>query len=204
MTKFEIDIDDLTFTCFLSKKHRKNINVRIKPNNNIYISKPKYISLKTLKNHLVKNSEWIVNSSQAITNLANKRSTYVSDDYVVIFDKKEVYQKNIHTNAFLEAKLLSYLEKVRNQYDQILLDKNLNLPKIEIKKMRGKWGACYINRELIYININLIHYPKVCIDYVLLHEYLHFIEPNHSKDFYNLLDTYMPNYKEVVKYLKLN
>ena len=70
--------------------------------------------------------------------------------------------------------------------------------------MRGKWGACYVNKELIYININLVHYPKACIDYVLLHEYLHFIEPNHSKDFYNLIKMYMPNYKEAIKYLKTN
>lgn len=204
MTKFDLVIDAIKFTCFLSKKPRKNINVRIKPNNNIYISKPKHISQKALKIHLLKNREWIIKSSKSITNLSNKRSAYLGDDYVIVFDKKEAYPCDVNINAYLEARLFAYISSIRHNYDKILLEKNLSLPKIQVRKMRGKWGACYVNKELIYININLVHYPKACIDYVLLHEYLHFIEPNHSKDFYNLIKMYMPNYKEAIKYLKTN
>lgn len=204
MTKFTIIIDNLTFTCHLSKKHRKNINVRIKSNNNIYISKPKSLSLPALKVYLLSNKDWIITNSQKVNKLSSKRASYISDGQVVIFNKKTDYCKNIDIKKYLEDVLLTYVNLTRSKYDEILSAYKINLPEIKIKKMQGKWGACYVNKEMIYLNINLVHYPKLCIDYVLLHEYLHFIEANHSKNFYNLVKLYMPNYKEAIKYLKTN
>ena len=40
------------------------------------------------------------------------------------------------------------------------------------------------------------------IDAVVVHELSHIVYPNHSKDFYKLIEKYMPNYKELDKYLK--
>ena len=42
----------------------------------------------------------------------------------------------------------------------------------------------------------LIHYPVEFIEYVILHEFAHFVHPNHSRAFYALIEKYMPDYKE--------
>ena len=42
------------------------------------------------------------------------------------------------------------------------------------------------------------------IDAIIVHELCHIVHPNHSKYFYNLVETYIPNYKEIDKYLKEN
>ena len=50
-------------------------------------------------------------------------------------------------------------------------------------------------------NINLIKAPKTSIEYVILHELIHLIHPNHSKDFYDLLGALMPNHEKRKKVL---
>ena len=67
---------------------------------------------------------------------------------------------------------------------------------MKIRNMTSKWGSCMPHTGEITMNLSLIHYPLECIDYVLLHEYVHLIVPNHSKRFYQLIEYHMPNYKK--------
>ncbi len=68
-------------------------------------------------------------------------------------------------------------------------------PKLSIKKMKSLWGSCTPTRNKISLNWHLIHAPRNCIDYVVLHELCHFVYQNHSKDFYDFLGEIMPEYK---------
>lgn len=52
------------------------------------------------------------------------------------------------------------------------------------------------------MNSRLALYPEVCAAYVFIHEYAHFIVPNHSKDFYAVLEELMPDYKICIDMLK--
>lgn len=54
----------------------------------------------------------------------------------------------------------------------------------------------------ITINSRLIEAPRHCIEYVMMHEFCHMIYPNHSKDFYLLLQVMMPDWKERKKRLE--
>ena len=46
--------------------------------------------------------------------------------------------------------------------------------------------------------------PVEAIDYILVHEFCHILHMNHSKDFYKSVEEIMPNYKEIVKWMKVN
>ena len=61
--------------------------------------------------------------------------------------------------------------------------------------MKSIWGSCTPAKNSITLNRKLIHYPFEFIEYVVLHEFVHFIQPNHSKAFYNIIENYMPDYK---------
>ena len=74
--------------------------------------------------------------------------------------------------------------------------------KITIRKMKTRWGSCNPATEHISINSELARFPVVCLDYVLLHEYCHVLYPNHSDKFWQLVEQYMPNRKQVQKILK--
>ena len=73
-------------------------------------------------------------------------------------------------------------------------------PKVSFKTMKKKWGMCSNDGE-ITLNYNLIKTPSKCIEYVLIHEYCHLIEHNHSKKFYKLLESHMPEWKKWKKRL---
>lgn len=74
-------------------------------------------------------------------------------------------------------------------------------PSITIRKMNVRWGSCLIDQERIILNEDLIYAPKDCIEYVILHEMIHFRYKKHNKEFYNLMSLYMPGWQEKKKIL---
>lgn len=82
--------------------------------------------------------------------------------------------------------------------------KGYNVPpaELQIRSMTSRWGSCHISKGKIVMNSRLALYPEVCAAYVFIHEYAHFIVPNHSKDFYAVVGGFMPDYKICVNMLK--
>lgn len=70
----------------------------------------------------------------------------------------------------------------------------------EIKRIEGTLGKC-IN-DKITINPDIAKYSRETIEYIILHEFCHLKYKNHTKSFYNMLKTYMPNYEEREKEVK--
>lgn len=69
-------------------------------------------------------------------------------------------------------------------------------PQVRIRKMSARWGSCQPQKGIVTLNSRLISVPFECIEYVVLHEFAHFIHPNHSKQFYDFVAGMMPDWKE--------
>lgn len=65
-----------------------------------------------------------------------------------------------------------------------------------IKYMKTRWGSCNIGEKSILINLQLVHKPVECLEYVLIHELVHVVEKNHTNRFRALVEMYCPNWKE--------
>lgn len=78
----------------------------------------------------------------------------------------------------------------------------VNFPKLKFRKMISRWGSCQPKRESLTFNISLIEAPMSCIEYVVIHEFTHFLQPNHSKKFYTQLTMLMPDWIERKKLLE--
>lgn len=65
-----------------------------------------------------------------------------------------------------------------------------------IKAMKSKWGSCNVRTHVLTFNLYLVQWPEECIEYVVVHELAHLSVPNHSADFYAVLDYYYPRWKE--------
>ncbi|MGN1033268.1 MAG: M48 family metallopeptidase [Intestinibacter sp.] len=74
---------------------------------------------------------------------------------------------------------------------------------IKVKEQKKIWGSCNLYKN-IYINSKISMLPVEAIDYIIVHEFCHIIYMNHSKDFYKLVEKIMPNYREIVKWMKAN
>ena len=69
-------------------------------------------------------------------------------------------------------------------------------PLVKIRKMKSRWGSCQPQKGIITLNAKMIVAPREAIEYVILHEFAHFVHPNHSKDFYGCVEQFMPDWKE--------
>lgn len=70
-----------------------------------------------------------------------------------------------------------------------------------IKYMKTRWGSCNIDERRILINLQLIHKPIECLEYVVTHELVHLLEKNHTSRFRALVEKYCPNWKEAKQLL---
>lgn len=98
----------------------------------------------------------------------------------------------------LTNKILELEPKVEIQIRKL----NLELVKFKIKDVKSYYGKCFINKKEIIYSLKLAKLDPIFLEYVIYHEYSHFIEANHSKKFYQVLEKLMPNYYEVQKKLK--
>ena len=64
-----------------------------------------------------------------------------------------------------------------------------------IKKMKTRWGTCNIEARRIWLNLELAKKPVSCLEYILVHEMIHFIERHHDERFRESMDTLMPQWR---------
>lgn len=128
-------------------------------------------------------------------NQDQKISCKVAND-IVYFTGKD-YKQTVA--LYLENTLKVYVTKKVNEYIDTYFD--FKVPTIDVKYMKSRWGYCKINGHLCF-NISLVHVDKALIDYVVMHELCHFIEQNHSRQFYLEIEKRMPDYKNRIKELK--
>lgn len=75
--------------------------------------------------------------------------------------------------------------------------------RITIRDQKTRWGSCSNNGTLSF-NYRLMLAPMKILDYVVVHELCHLTHMNHSKDFWNLVEHILPDYKISKKWLKEN
>ncbi len=151
----------------------KNIYIKIK-DGKVLIKAPKRVSKKELTKIIEEKSNWIQKSLEKEKKNSEKKPQYTQEQF------KQLVEKN--ANELIEITGL-----IPNR--------------IRIRKIKYAWGSCSINKN-ITINENLISYSKQAIRYVILHELCHLKHMNHSKEFWNLVRIYMPDYKEIKKEFK--
>ncbi len=71
-----------------------------------------------------------------------------------------------------------------------------------IKRMKTRWGTCNIRAKRIWINLELIKQAVHLLEFIIVHELTHLLEPSHNSRFKILMDAYMPDWRKRQKQLK--
>ena len=142
------------------------------------------------------------NKYNLILQKSTKFSYYIENDNLVINlkDENKLDKKLIHIKKDLLNEKILYLNKL---IEPNLLKINLKIVPHKIKNVKSYFGKCFFTRNEIYYSLKMAELVDDLILYIMYHEYSHFIVPNHSKDFYKVLEKLMPNYKIAKKRLKL-
>lgn len=78
----------------------------------------------------------------------------------------------------------------------------VEFPSIRYRNMISRWGSCQPKRGVLTFNYALVEAPISCVEYVVVHEFTHFLQPNHSRIFYQQLAMFMPDWEERKKILE--
>jgi predicted metal-dependent hydrolase len=113
---------------------------------------------------------------------------------VDIKDRSQQERINLMIEEWHRNEALAYLgEKFENLF-QIVKKYGISKPQFYLRRMDKRWGSC-TPTGLVYLNPELIRLPSHCIELVIMHELCHLKHANHSKEYYFLLDTVMPDWK---------
>lgn len=136
--------------------------------------------------------------------ISKQKFMMILEDKIVFYlpeIKAETIREIFYEAANSQLKMM--IEERRGNWDKYICQNNDRpFPQISLKYMTSRWGSYSPNTHHISMSSRLIHYPVVCLEYVLLHEYAHILEGNHSRRFYKIIETYMPEYKEYNRLLK--
>ncbi len=73
--------------------------------------------------------------------------------------------------------------------------------KVFVQKLKTKWGSCCAASRNIRLNTELAKKPAECLEYIVVHEMVHLLEPTHNDRFMALMDLFMPNWQQQRKFL---
>lgn len=122
--------------------------------------------------------------------------------YLTVKDEDDFRRKEILISKWLKELQVETFEQISKVVHGLFIKYDIEYPLIKIRKMKSRWGSCQYKKGIITLNSRLIEVPIRCTQYVVLHEFAHFIYPNHSKDFYGFVEKLMPDWKKRKKELE--
>lgn len=220
--RYRIGECNIDFEIRYSKKRKRSIALSIYSTKSLVVSVPYKTQQNEINDFILSKTIWIKDKLNYFNNLnikpleyiQHEQHSFLGDNYrlVIIPSTKDavkiennnlvVYTSRIH-NSYSAKTILStwyYNQAVEHilNYSYILFNEfniyKLSIPNVTLKKMKSRWGSCDTKGN-ITINTELIKTHKECIKYVLIHEFCHLLQHNHSKHFYKLLNKHMPNWK---------
>jgi predicted metal-dependent hydrolase len=137
----------------------------------IRVAVPMYISIKDAQKFVNYKLEWI---EKRIIDLKNKTNAFKNLNKISDTQKQQI----LHRAEFLAKKY------------------NFRYKKLTLRKMKSRWGSCS-SKNNISLNIGLVNLPIDLQEYVMIHEFVHTMIKNHSSDFWNMLESFLPNSKQL-------
>ena len=131
--------------------------------------------------------------------LKDDRDSVTSDGVYIILTVKEpdnTLKKQKMVQQFLDQQCKTVFGEIVEELYPIFRKYGVGVPLLHIRDMDTRWGTCLKKKGIITLNKRLLQAPRNCIEYVVMHEYCHFLYPNHSKQFYSFLSVLMPDWKE--------
>ena len=192
---FQIEINKTIVTVKLeNKKNIKHCYLRILKADLIQIRANKYFTIFDAKDLINRKKDWIEASI-----LKMSKKSLNDDEFMLLGEKKNYVNYKIkNSDTFYRGEIEKILPQKVDEFSKKM---NLFPTSISYRKNKRTWGSCNYKNGLNF-NILLMKFPIEVMEYVIVHELSHIKHKNHSKDFWNLVAVYCPNYKEVEKSFK--
>lgn len=174
------------------------MNLRIRRDGSIRLSVPRATSQRQIDAFLLRCGDKI---ADAVAKIQAKQSSIPSNPSVAEQNEKKERLlgiiQNCHKTVILPRFAALNLPLTDEQRQFIA-----SPTAIRIHPMKSRWGSCNFNKGTLNFNLYLIDQPIECIEYVVMHEFAHFVQPDHSPAYHALMTALMPDWK--ARKVKLN
>ena len=166
----------------LVRSKRKSLSVEVNKKLEVIVRAPYLLPKFTIESFVKSKEQWIENAILKMqSKLENAPADLSADELNLLKQKaKEILPQKVE-----------YYSKLTG----------LVPTTVKITSARTRFGSCS-GKNSICFSCRLMRYPEEAIDYVVVHELAHIKHHNHSKQFWALVEKYMPDYKERKKLLK--
>jgi predicted metal-dependent hydrolase len=211
--------------CEIEQKDIKNIHLSVyPPTGRVHISAPERMDIETIRVYALSKLEWINQQRSKFSSqeretpreFLERESHYLWGDRLLL----QIIEKNqppvieiSHRQMMLTVRpgtsQIKKQEIVEDWYRRQIREVSIPLfekweralgvraNKIIIRKMKTRWGSCILQKGNIRLNTELAKKPRECLEYIIVHELMHMIEPTHNNRFVTLMDKYYPNWKQI-------
>ena len=181
----------------ISKKRVKNINFRLKPHK-LMVSVPLFISSAQAAQAVMKRVSWaIANHPQVLEQYKRQQlplaQALTADSTLLLWGKEQPFTLNHDEKlAYYRQHLSEAIPALFAKWQPIV---GATANEIRLKKMHTRWGSCNTRARRIWLSVYLPAYPIACTEYVIVHELCHLHHANHSRAFWQMVATAMPDYQ---------
>ena len=180
---YELTIEDVTI--LVTKKRMRNMYLRIKKEDGtVLISAPLQTSDEHIRRFATDRIDWIRSYQQKYASAKQQRMERYTPSPAEIKLQKLALKKKV--------------EKLVAKWEPVM---GVKVSGITIRQMKTRWGSCNVKTHHININLALAKKTPECLEYVVVHEMTHILEPSHNQIFWNYMTKFYPNWKRVRKYL---
>lgn len=207
------------------RSKRKTIALIVRPDGSLIVRAPLRTPDGTIQEFIQRNTGWVTRKQAEVLAalppaprqyVAGELFLYLGNSYPLfiaqgqkpplLFDESFKLADAAHSRASLiferwyraQAKRI-----ISERVDLYAREYNFQYGRVGITSARTRWGSCSANGALNF-SWRLIMAPMESIDYVVLHELVHTVVHNHSRQFWNRVEAIMPDYRERRKWLRVN
>jgi predicted metal-dependent hydrolase len=211
----EIDVD-------VVQKDIKNIHLSVyPPTGKVRISAPLRMDLDTIRVFAITKLGWIKNQQQKLRE--QERETpreYLDRESHYVWGRRyllKLIEKDAapvvelkHNKMLLQLRPATSNEKKQAILEEWYRDKlkgavppliakweplmGVKVERFFVQRMKTKWGSCTPGVKSIRLNTDLAKKPPECLEYIIVHEMVHLLEPTHNSRFITLMDQFMPKW----------
>jgi predicted metal-dependent hydrolase len=212
----------------VQRKNIRSLRIYVKPPlGAVHMSAPLFMPSKAIEAFAQSKIDWIKNQIKICESLPQSATRlYASGETIYVWGKPytlEFVPSNRNKFELTGGKGILCMKQTSSslQREKFIHEQFRNLLEIEIERllpkwekitgfhcsewrtkcMKTRWGTCNTQNNRIWFNILLAQKDIKCLEYIILHELAHTKVRNHGKDFKAIMNTYMPNWKEVQKTL---
>ncbi|PWM68420.1 MAG: hypothetical protein DBX38_01860 [Eubacteriales Family XIII. Incertae Sedis bacterium] len=204
----------------LIRSQRKTLSLLIRSDGALIARAPLYMPIKEIEAFIEKKKEWI-DAKQYEAKLHSQKYKKITAEpgamlpylgrmrKIIKCETDKVYLKGtelfISSSAgaddlikWLKESALALFKKRTDAFAEIM---NTNYASVKISNAKTRWGSCSGSNSINF-SWRLVMCPPEIIDYVVVHELAHTIHKNHSREFWNEVGAFIPDYKIRRKQLK--